>query len=301
MKKLVSLLLAICMCFSVGVMLTACGHEHTYQTEWSKDATHHWHACTDETCAEQLDKAEHAYSNGACVCGAQDPDAGVQQGLTKADYVEVYSKVINEVDAYVSSASPMRVSPMRATVSDSDFENVSPEQGKNAISGNIAMLYFLRNLCNTPAFEITDGFQDIIVVDNVSSSNAQTFKIRINMSYDSQTGIIQSSVYVEDHTTSNISVYSLEFEFDYDFETETLSGFTVLGVMGAKEGLSASGVNYLKYSNGNLQRIKTSSQVFEQFAADVLQECAQIGATQFAHNLTDYSTQYINAMQEAFS
>lgn len=30
MKKLVSLLLAVCMCFSVGVMLTACNEEHTH-------------------------------------------------------------------------------------------------------------------------------------------------------------------------------------------------------------------------------------------------------------------------------
>ena len=30
MKKLVSLLLAVCMCLSVGVILTACGHEHTW-------------------------------------------------------------------------------------------------------------------------------------------------------------------------------------------------------------------------------------------------------------------------------
>ena len=71
MKKLVSLLLTVCMCLSVVVMLTACDdeeqtptndeqtsaageeqtsaageeHTHTYKTEWTTDATHHWHAC----------------------------------------------------------------------------------------------------------------------------------------------------------------------------------------------------------------------------------------------------------------
>ena len=67
MKKTVSLLLAVCMCLSVGVMLTSCGggeHTHTYKTEWSKDAAHHWHACEGEACTEVADKAEHAWNDG---------------------------------------------------------------------------------------------------------------------------------------------------------------------------------------------------------------------------------------------
>ena len=66
MKKLVSLLLAVCMCLSVGVVLTACDeeHEHTYKTEWSKDATHHWHACEGKDCTDVSDKAEHVWNEG---------------------------------------------------------------------------------------------------------------------------------------------------------------------------------------------------------------------------------------------
>ena len=71
MKRIVSVLLAVCMCFSVGVMLTACdgGHAHTYNEEWAKDATHHWHACEGEGCTEVSDKAEHTFTDGVCVCG----------------------------------------------------------------------------------------------------------------------------------------------------------------------------------------------------------------------------------------
>ena len=66
MKKLVSILIAICTCLSVCVMFTACGdeHEHTYGTEWSKDETHHWHACEGESCTEVSDKAEHTWNDG---------------------------------------------------------------------------------------------------------------------------------------------------------------------------------------------------------------------------------------------
>lgn len=64
MKKTALLLLAVCMCLSISVMLTACGHEHTYQAEWSKDATHHWHDCEDQDCIEVADKAEHVWNGG---------------------------------------------------------------------------------------------------------------------------------------------------------------------------------------------------------------------------------------------
>lgn len=72
MTKRISLLLAVCMGLSVGVMLTACDekHSHTYETEWSKDATHHWYACEEESCSSTSQKAEHSVDNGVCsVCG----------------------------------------------------------------------------------------------------------------------------------------------------------------------------------------------------------------------------------------
>ena len=64
MKKTVSLLLAVCMCLSIGMLLTSCGHKHTYETEWSKDETHHWYACEGEDCTDVADKAEHTWNDG---------------------------------------------------------------------------------------------------------------------------------------------------------------------------------------------------------------------------------------------
>lgn len=50
-------------------------HTHTPATEWSKDGTNHWHACTG--CDEKLDLAAHTYVNGICsVCGAAAPNGG---------------------------------------------------------------------------------------------------------------------------------------------------------------------------------------------------------------------------------
>ena len=70
-KKFISLLLAVCMCLSVGALLTACNeeHSHTYKTEWTYDTTHHWHECEGYDCSDVSDKAEHLFTDGVCVCG----------------------------------------------------------------------------------------------------------------------------------------------------------------------------------------------------------------------------------------
>ena len=105
MKKLVSLLLAVCMCLSVGVMLTACGdeeHTHTYKTEWAKDATYHWHACEDENCTDVGDKAEHVWDEGAITKEATAEADGVKTftctvcGETKTEVVEYVAQAVDK-------------------------------------------------------------------------------------------------------------------------------------------------------------------------------------------------------------
>ena len=69
MKKLLALSLAFSACFA----LAACEdeetptppvHEHSYASEWSKDADNHWHACTGTDCTEASDKAAHTWNDG---------------------------------------------------------------------------------------------------------------------------------------------------------------------------------------------------------------------------------------------
>lgn len=64
MKKILSVILALSMCLTLGVMLIACGHEHTWDTVWDTDETYHWHVCTGEECTEVSDKAEHDWDEG---------------------------------------------------------------------------------------------------------------------------------------------------------------------------------------------------------------------------------------------
>ena len=63
-KSLLTFVLAVCLIVPAMFMLSACGHKHTAVTEWSSDATYHWHVCEDKNCKEILDKAEHTWDAG---------------------------------------------------------------------------------------------------------------------------------------------------------------------------------------------------------------------------------------------
>ena len=101
MKKFTSVLLALCLCLSVCAVFAACSktHEHSFATEWSKDATHHWHACTGEECTDVADKAEHTWNAGEITTPATAAADGVKTftctacGATKTESVQLVTTV----------------------------------------------------------------------------------------------------------------------------------------------------------------------------------------------------------------
>ena len=67
MKKLVSILMAICFTFTC-LSLTACEildqvgiHVHDYSTEWEKDENKHWYECKGSTCDSIKSEANHNF------------------------------------------------------------------------------------------------------------------------------------------------------------------------------------------------------------------------------------------------
>ena len=79
MKKLLALLLAVCMCFAACITLASCDkHTHAFKSEWDKDATHHWHVCEGEGCTEVADKAEHTWNEGEITTAATHGADGVK-------------------------------------------------------------------------------------------------------------------------------------------------------------------------------------------------------------------------------
>ena len=126
MKKLISALLALLLCFGALLSLASCNDEHSFANSWVSDSTHHWHPCNDEGCTETSDKAEHVMENGICtVCRYADlmmirlsvtnlefelalssfpfDNVTVVGSMTTADYVgEFYVKVCGNTSSYRS-------------------------------------------------------------------------------------------------------------------------------------------------------------------------------------------------------
>lgn len=103
-KKITALLLGLCGAFAFA----ACDdepattnddtptptHTHTFATEWSKDETHHWYACTGSGCKDVSEKAEHVFDGGEITTPATATQEGVKTftcetcGATKTEPVE---------------------------------------------------------------------------------------------------------------------------------------------------------------------------------------------------------------------
>ena len=54
------LILMISLCFVLPIFV-ACGHDHPFIADWTKDETHHYHLCE---CGEQMDIGKHQYDEG---------------------------------------------------------------------------------------------------------------------------------------------------------------------------------------------------------------------------------------------
>ncbi len=80
MKKIIAILLAVCLYLPVGIILTSCdgSQSHTFKTAWEKDPTHHWHACEQEGCTEVSDKAEHTWNDGMLITPATETAKGLK-------------------------------------------------------------------------------------------------------------------------------------------------------------------------------------------------------------------------------
>lgn len=78
MKKLLTVLLTVSILLSMSVFMTSCAHECEFSEAWSKDATHHWHACTGKDCELIADKGEHTWNGGEITTEATQKEDGVK-------------------------------------------------------------------------------------------------------------------------------------------------------------------------------------------------------------------------------
>lgn len=87
MKKFLAILLSALMLLT----FVACGnsssptptdkddtHEHSFASEWQKDADNHWHACTGDGCEEVSEKAAHTWDEGKITTEPTETEKGTK-------------------------------------------------------------------------------------------------------------------------------------------------------------------------------------------------------------------------------
>lgn len=77
-KKRLLLALALALCLSAAVLLSACGHTHEFSGDWSSDGTHHWHSATCKHTEEQSERGEHTFGEGVTTTEPTPTEAGVK-------------------------------------------------------------------------------------------------------------------------------------------------------------------------------------------------------------------------------
>ena len=91
-KKILALMLTVCMIVPCMAALTACGgdgatfgHTHTWAEKYTYNATQHWKKCVD--CDETTDKENHELTDGLCsVCGYVDSTKVAPQKQAMSKY-----------------------------------------------------------------------------------------------------------------------------------------------------------------------------------------------------------------------
>ncbi len=121
MKRIVSILLTVCMLFALSTMFFSCG-DCVFSEDWTKNSNYHWRACTDEDCTELTDKAEHVWDEGrittkatqeaegvktftCTTCGQTKTEAVTFTGLTEEEWNIALSEFTFENVTYEESAT----------------------------------------------------------------------------------------------------------------------------------------------------------------------------------------------------
>ncbi|MBQ4053061.1 MAG: hypothetical protein IJD33_01845 [Clostridia bacterium] len=192
MKKTLVLLLAVGMCFgfaaceddvasssspSSSPSSSSSGggeHEHTYSTEWSKDETHHWYACTGEECTEVDKKAEHDWDGGEITTAATPTADGVKTftcetcGKTKTEAVQYVPEAVDtEVTAEEWLAAFNKATSMDVA------KTVRVYTGESAVEANLTYVYKITDTVTYEYNSADSGMERIVVMDGTTNAMYQ--------------------------------------------------------------------------------------------------------------------------------
>ena len=129
MKKILSIILSVCMLFSLSALIVSCSHDCAFSEDWTKNATDHWHACTHDGCTEPSDKAAHEWDEGKITTKATQEAEGV-----KTFTCTVCGQTKTEGVAFTG----LSVEDWTLALADFAFENCTYEESASTGSGALS-------------------------------------------------------------------------------------------------------------------------------------------------------------------
>ncbi len=242
MKKAICTLLAICLCLLCCAALFACSKETSdengecsFSDAWSSDATHHWHACTDEDCAEVSDKAEHDWKQTSLnegvatyTCEVCDKTKNEQKGPL---YKAACEKITEKVHALATgSAAPNGlVAPLGSpavaplAVDSSLYVNAS-SMDLIQIKGVTAFVDMLADMLDNPDFNITSS--PVQFTYSYAAHGEQGTAV-LMYEFDEENNKVIMYWDVASSAGGRTTDIFLYLNVDYDFAAATVGDFTV--------------------------------------------------------------------------
>ena len=265
MKKLFSMLLVACFLVTASPMLFACTpsekpHEHTYQTTWSKNQTHHWYACDGADCDSVSSKSEHTFNwvidkeasvsetglkHEECECGAKrsentvieklpttggndDSSPTISPSKSLADYLTLQNVTISET---VTISGELFGSPITLT----SLIKINGEEWleQSTSYGATTTVYFDGQVAYENGVETTDYLSPAVMgTIEILSMKEDDFTKRSDNEFFAQTLSLGMGYAYDDVTISIVDErisslnYSIESE---DFSTNYSYTFTDFG------------------------------------------------------------------------
>lgn len=238
MKKLLSVLFVVCL-LATTVTLASCGHECEFSTEWSKDATAHWHACTGEKCEEIADKADHTWDDGKITTKATQ----------EADGVKTFTcTVCAQTKTETVKFTGLSEEDWNAAFDDSVFSNFAYSEVSSTTGTGVAM-----------------------DTETVYKFDGETAWAKVTMMGQTQESFApdkESAEMIRDQLIASIKSLAPYASYEYDAETKTYKAKEAIEV--ASLGASTSDIT-LTFADGRLVSVKytiTFSQSGIEFTAD---------------------------------
>ena len=151
----------------IGCQTDTDTHEHTYSTEWSKDATSHWHAATCEHTSEVSDKAAHTFGEGVVTKEATETETGIKTyTCTVCKYEKTEEIPVLHTHKYSTEWKSDATSHWHAATCEHTSE-VSDKAAHTFTETEVGKKTFTCTVCN---YQRSVAVGDIIYTDGTTSS-----------------------------------------------------------------------------------------------------------------------------------